>query len=247
MRVAEEVGLHEACVLAVLLKYRAYDGPQGKCWVSIDFYIWEEELPFLNEDEIKTAIWHLYESNDVLIPAQDAAMLSKAKLSDCYKIEYLISPQSISILNDMSGWVYLYQMQSICKIGMTGDLKTRYRKLCTSLPYDPLVWAYCKVSDRYLAERAFHLMWSDKSVNGRGADDEWYDLNPTDMAFFLHCARYRTATPVAAYEHIKKLREPLSVELAEWQWRFEYAARKARPQQYPRPTFNGLIDMDHTA
>lgn len=236
---AGKIGLHASLIVSVLLSRRAYIGPNGRKWVKVSGWDWEDALLCLNSQEIKKAIQRSVATGYVLIAENDRAVLDDQKLvvdstvkhneeDDFFgetEAEYLLNPIHISFNLARDGFVYLYQMPGKCKLGKTTDLNLRLKQLTHEYPPGPLLWIFIKAKDRHVLERAFHILFALQKIKG-----ELFDLSSEDIAYFAYRASPPFVLPSETDAYLKKLEAPFSVEMANYEGRFSEAKELARPK-----------------
>ena len=74
------------------------------------------------------------------------------------------------------GYIYVIKSQHGYKIGKTVNLKTRLNLFEVKLPFPIALSHYAWFENYSKAERDFHLMFSDKRLEG-----EWFDLTDRDL------------------------------------------------------------------
>lgn len=239
MRLAGEIGLHASLIVSVLLSRRAYSGPNGKKWVKVSGWEWQDELLCLSTQEIKKAIQKSIAKGYVLIAENDRAVLGDRTVEDDQTVEddeddyffdeteaeYLLNPMHIRLNQARDGFVYLYQMPGRCKLGKTTDLEIRLKQLIHEFPPGPLLWMSIRTKDRHILERALQMMFASKNIKG-----ELFDLSPEDIAYFAYHASPPFFLPSETATFLEKLESPLSVALDDYERRLSEAIEQARPK-----------------
>ena len=78
-----------------------------------------------------------------------------------------------------AGQVYLIQSdRGHYKIGMTKNIDDRMATFHVKLPFEPDLIHVIECEDRRATEKALHIKFAAKRING-----EWFDLTGTDVAF----------------------------------------------------------------
>lgn len=104
----------------------------------------------------------------------DLSELSVTRFIRASKAEAAASAKTVP------GFVYLIQSPYGYKIGKSVNVKQRTRLFSIKLPFEIELLHYARFEDYTAAERAFHLRFQNKRLEG-----EWFDLNESDIAYIL--------------------------------------------------------------
>lgn len=87
---------------------------------------------------------------------------------------------------DRGGFVYLLAGGGLHKIGKTLSPEKRVRQIAAGLPFAIETLCILEAADRHQLERALHVKYAHKRVNG-----EWFDLDPEDVSFIRAVAEVK--------------------------------------------------------
>lgn len=114
---------------------------------------------------------------------RSAARVWAGENPDYLDVADLIPDQSPSMedqhADGKDGWVYLLQSGQHFKIGQSGNLEQRIKKIATALPVEVVLEHAIKTDDPSGIEAYWHRRFADKRLNG-----EWFALTTSDVKAF---------------------------------------------------------------
>ena len=83
-----------------------------------------------------------------------------------------------SAFPNTEGYVYFLTSEYGYKIGMTNNIKRRFKELSVNLPFELTLHSHCQLKEYIELEKILHSALIDKHING-----EWFKLNDSDFEY----------------------------------------------------------------